>query len=333
MGCSSSSIATNTSTLAFQDMSEVTNQWLINAIRTGPYPDLADRLLISNDSNLNEIYSKNNAGELKKDGGGVSGSSLKRVQLIYKEGQKQPNDPDSLVVKYSAYRQLEPLALGLRIMTMLMNEENSDMLRREHYWYDEVQKKDLKLQTNFIQPKSYAAILADGTNPSKCCYVCCNTLTNLTQISVLEDLSNYESMPSFSAISLERSILVIQNLAKLHAGWWNKWDQAGHLSLKKSNHWHHCNLGLGNLLGKGKMKWLKNTGCKNPQKAMTVIKGVCKNGWKKHLPKLFDNENVDYDSQHEKSMIQLLNICESNFSSRMGNVEPQTICQGDGKGN
>ena len=112
----------------------------INAIANGPQnsTNLSSRL--SSNFEWQEIIAKNASGEEKPDGGGASGSFLKRVILKYKDGQKQPNDPDSFVVKFMDTTKPPDIGFGVRVLFVLLGGAKAifDLYaRNEKYYFDD----------------------------------------------------------------------------------------------------------------------------------------------------------------------------------------------------
>ena len=138
MGCTSSTIGT-TPRVAFTELeSGLSDQWLLSTIRNGVRDgneDFAKRL--SGVESWTEVLAENAAGIEKKDGGGASGSLLKRITLKYKEGKKLPTDPDTIIFKYVDSTTVAPLDVGMRLLLTLIGGSSYffDLLSRSPHWY------------------------------------------------------------------------------------------------------------------------------------------------------------------------------------------------------
>ena len=138
MGCTSSTIGT-TPPVAFTELeSGLSDQWLLSTIRNGKRDgneDFAKRL--SGVESWTEVLAENAAGIEKKDGGGASGSLLKRITLKYKEGKKLPTDPDTIIFKYVDSTTVAPLDVGMRLLLTLIGGSSYffDLLSRSPHWY------------------------------------------------------------------------------------------------------------------------------------------------------------------------------------------------------
>ena len=322
MGCTSSTIGT-TPRISFSDFeSGLSDSWLLSTIRNGPRGELAERLV--GVTSWKEVMADNAAGIKKKDGGGASGSLLKRITLKYKDGEKLPEDPDTLILKYVDTMKLAALDAGVRLLFTLLDGRGGgrgyfNLISRSEFWYyNNFKQLD---QSGYRTPVCYASILADATNPSTCGYVCCDVRAKTTLLLLLEDLQNYESFTPFSFQPVNLLIPAFANVAKLHSNWWGKHMECGPTSNPASNLWHDLQFGCGSILFPDKMKFIKQA-ARNPAKAIQNIVTHSNGGWLRHVPKLKDSNYTD-------AIHTYLTVCQTNFSSVMGNVTPQTVVHGD----
>ena len=165
-------------------------------------------------------------GEVK-DGGGASGSGIKRYILEYATINKEDTiqQPKSLILKYSNILEFDDIGFGARAVwgwVLKLGDVQARMVKNEHVFYDKYSnqaKKDWGVDV----PHCYKSLLYDGTEPSNTAWVLYNTRVDRQHLVILEDLKDYKSHKAFQPLpSYDIAKAALFNISKLHGNTWGK---------------------------------------------------------------------------------------------------------------
>ena len=152
-------------------------------------------------------------GEVK-DGGGASGSGIKRYILEYATINKEDTiqQPKSLILKYSNILEFDDIGFGARAVwgwVLKLGDVQARMVKNEHVFYDKYSnqaKKDWGVDV----PHCYKSLLYDGTEPSNTAWVLYNTRVDRQHLVILEDLKDYKN--AFE--NFEKANSIVKRLTK-----------------------------------------------------------------------------------------------------------------------
>ncbi len=165
------------------------------------------------------------SGEVREDGGGLSGPQIVRLQLTYAGG----SGPAQMVLKFGNWsdrRQMPAWPWKTRLVQVLGHMRLEDQFRSEIQFFQKVQPHIGSVQT----PSVYYAAIADARNALGWSYVLFDKRTPLAFCMLMEDLTieHFTSVRPGESLSFDRVKQAFLNIAQLHATAWKQprlWEQ------------------------------------------------------------------------------------------------------------
>jgi hypothetical protein len=159
------------------------------------------------------------SGEVREDGGGLSGPQIVRLQLAYEGGP----GPTPMVLKFGNWsdrRQMPAWPWKTRLVQVLGDMRLEDQFRSEIQFFQKIQPHIGGVQT----PKVYYAAMADAPNAPGWSYVLFDKRTPLAFCLLMEDLTidHFTSVRPGEGLSFERARQALINIAQLHASGWKQ---------------------------------------------------------------------------------------------------------------
>ena len=222
MGCASSKSSPPwTTPSSLKNVSETDLAWFKGAIRN--HPELGPHCSNVTSVKVEELMGLRADGTEVSDGGGISGSSIKRVHITYASSSSSGSGvgdappPSSLVLKFSDFTKVE-LGFLSRLLGELGGFRLTGSFRTEDRFFNEFQP--LTDAVGLRTVKAYHASLDDGVDACGCCFVCCNNRAPVRSTLLLEDLAAYYSFAPFADIPTANARLIFSNMARLHGSFW-----------------------------------------------------------------------------------------------------------------
>eukprot|EP01061_Rhynchopus_euleeides_P009152 TRINITY_DN18296_c0_g2_i1.p1 TRINITY_DN18296_c0_g2~~TRINITY_DN18296_c0_g2_i1.p1 ORF type:complete len:505 (+),score=159.59 TRINITY_DN18296_c0_g2_i1:163-1677(+) len=195
-------------------------------------------------------------GEMRQDGGGVSGSRIVRLRLTYAEGgNRLPNGADTLVMKWTSFKRVPPMPINLRVAQVVIFHVNqADLFRTEHYFLTQVKE----VHTWGVKtPITYSTAMQDATEPASCLRLVADMRSDLMTSCLMQDIGAYKTPADpFENITRSQARGALRNVARLHRATWGrckKWTPDLH-EIYGRNGFATSHTGLYGLKGSGVYK-------------------------------------------------------------------------------
>ena len=318
-----------------ESLSDITADWCEKALQTNS--------TISNETQVTKVEVKqiNNEETGDSDGGGFSGSMLKKLILSY-GGNVTGNEPSSVICKISANIKRD-LTFFFRGIGYLIDGGNIDdeINRTEVMFYEKI--APLLKETQFQMPKSYFVGMEDGGKSGFYHYVIQNKVSKIKSVLILEDLSSLKSFPACVSFTSQEMIAALKNIAVMHGKLWgNKeiFDIFGACKSERDNRSYRYNR---------MAKFKRKRYCKNSNSFKKFSDKISSSEWPENimmrLPKNVDKpdwltieplEDGSYVVMNDPMVKEMLSTLENRmpiyFQKKLkpfSKMEPQTILHGD----
>ena len=115
-GCSS---VTSKDPLLIYSTSDIDLAWLLKVLEAGPQADTGLHERVTG-VRVEEVVAMTGSGKEKPDGGGASGSEVKRIVLEYGKN-RAPDDPETLIVKLTNCPGLPSYPMAIRVVLFALD--------------------------------------------------------------------------------------------------------------------------------------------------------------------------------------------------------------------
>ncbi len=198
------------------NLAEITPAWLTKALRsTGTIA--TDTRVVACETQ--PVVALTLAGEIREDGGGLSGPRIIRLRLTYDRG----NGPPQMVAKFGNWLDKQHMSAWpwkIRLIQVVGNMRLEDQFRSEIIFYQGVQPHI----NGILTPQVYYVGMSDVANVNAWSYVLWDKRTPLCFCVLMEDLSigNFMPVRPGEGLSCPQAKQALTNIARLHAFGWNQ---------------------------------------------------------------------------------------------------------------
>ena len=233
----------------------VTTEWVTREVRRGGIDIEIDNVSVE------QVTSANIDNEQRGDGGGISGSRILRLRLSYKAGTKKklPNGADTLVLKWTSFKDVPPMPITLRVaQVILFKVDQANLFRTEHFFMRDV--RDVH-KWGVKTAKTYSTSKQEANNPSEFARLACDSRANLITVALMEDVGHYKTpAPPFAPVSRNKAAAALRNVANLHKNTWGKMGKykMDLIDIYGNKGFATSHTGLNGLKGSGAHKKKKN---------------------------------------------------------------------------
>jgi hypothetical protein len=178
---------------------------------------------------LKTLTATNLHGAQVVDGGGLSGSTILRVELTY-DSDRESGWPETIVFKYTNSQTVPAFPFTTRLAQRIAEEDVFRAYYNEGVFFREWKAK---LETwGVTTPRCYYSGLQDATYPGKCCMVCCDSRPKIVMQQFMEDLKDYDVGQPFKDPGDRTTEAILSNICKLHSATWGSTELPSFISSK-----------------------------------------------------------------------------------------------------
>eukprot|EP01059_Diplonema_ambulator_P001207 TRINITY_DN10955_c0_g1_i3.p1 TRINITY_DN10955_c0_g1~~TRINITY_DN10955_c0_g1_i3.p1 ORF type:complete len:514 (+),score=121.66 TRINITY_DN10955_c0_g1_i3:39-1544(+) len=303
--------------------SGLNKEWLVRELHRGGYKVHLRELKVE------QLSAANIDGEMRQDGGGISGSRILRLRLVYDEGSpKLPGDADTLVMKWTNFKKVPPLSFNMRVAQVVLFKVNqADLFRTEHYFRANVKEvHSWGLKT----PITYCTALQDASEPGGCCRLAFDSRSKLITSCIMQDIGNYKTPAApFDEVSRDMARGALVNIAKLHRATWGKQGKytADLHKIYGRNGFATSHIGLYGLKGSGVFKRKADFKKSDGPSGLHNIWGVGNKD-----PGNDKGLNAIKKATEKVELLNAFRDVQANWDlvlPKLGNIEPQCMVHGD----
>eukprot|EP01060_Flectonema_neradi_P002913 TRINITY_DN11825_c0_g1_i1.p1 TRINITY_DN11825_c0_g1~~TRINITY_DN11825_c0_g1_i1.p1 ORF type:complete len:514 (+),score=64.75 TRINITY_DN11825_c0_g1_i1:48-1544(+) len=300
----------------------ITPQWVTREMKRGGVDIEIDDVIVE------QITSANIDNEQRGDGGGISGSRILRLRLVYTSGtrKKLPNGADTLVLKWTSFRHVPPMPITLRIaQVILFKVDQANLFRTEHFFMRDV--RDVH-KWGVKTAKTYSTAKQEGKNPSDIARLACDSRANLITMALMEDIGKYKTpAPPFAPVSRNKAAAALRNVARLHKSTWGKMGKfkTDLVDIYGNKGFATSHTGLNGLKGTGAHKKKKNFAKSNAPE--NLVKK-----WNVGILKTDKGIQAIARAASNPILLQAFKDLQANWSTvypNLGNDTPQCMVHGD----
>ena len=319
-----------------ESLNDITPEWCEQALQKNS--------TISNETHVTNVEVKqiSNEDTVDNDGGGFSGSVLKKLVLTY-GGNVTGNEPTSMVCKISANIKRE-FTLFYRGIGYLMDGGNVDNVinKNEMKFYEII--APLLEQTKFQMPKSYYVGIEDGGKSNFFNFVIQNKPSKIKSVLILEDMTSWKSLPAGAKLTKQQMVAALKNVAIIHGNFWGNKEVFDVFGLTKLTEKDTRQFKYNKLAAFKRKRYCSSSNSfeKNSEKIlcsewpecgmMKLPKDVDKPDWLTIEPLEDGSYVVSKDPLVKEMLSTLANRLPNYFQKKLkpfSKIEPQTLLHGD----